>query len=272
MRDQFIILDGHGLIYRAIFRPGPPLTSPSGEPTRGTYTFCATLFSLVQHLKPAYLAMATDAPRKSTFRRKLFPGYKAKRANGDDGPPKEVVVQLARCNQIAKLLGIPLIGAPEFEADDVIATLVDICAGDEVECVVASRDKDFHQLVGRNCRAYDPADREWIDAKHVQARWGVPPNKVVEVMNLQGDPTDCIPGIKGIGPKKALKLILEHGTAREAAHHCGFDKDELALQRKLVELRRDVPLIVSPEDLAFNGFNMKNVRPLFQELGFRSFL
>lgn len=226
----------------------------------------------MQHLKPAYLAMATDAPRKSTFRRKLFPGYKANRGEGEDGPPEEVVIQLARCNQIVKLLGVPLIGADGFEADDVIATLVDICASDEVECVIASRDKDLHQLVGPNCRAYDPADREWIDANHVQKRWGVPPHKVVEVMTLQGDRTDCVPGIKGYGPKKALAAIKSHGTALEFANAAGIDKEELALQRRLVELRRDVPLDVDPDDLAFDGFNMKNVRPLFQELGFRSFL
>lgn len=276
-RERFVILDGHGLIFRAIYRPGPPLTSPSGEPTRGTYTFCTTLFALVEKLRPSYMAMAMDAPRKSTFRRKLYPHYKAHRKGEVEGPPKEVLVQLSRCHDVAKALGLPMLGARGFEADDVIATLVDVCASDEVECVIVTRDKDMQQLVGKNCRIVDPMTFDWIGKDEVRAKWGVPPKKLVELFMLQGDKSDGIPGIKGIGPKRAKDLILEHGTA-EAARRAGkkgvplCSAEHLDLMRKLVTLRTDVPIDATPDTLAFNGWKMKNAVPLFRQLGFKSFL
>lgn len=272
MKDKFLLLDGHGLIYRAIYRPGPPLTSPSGEPTRGTYTFCQTLFAMVEHLEPAYLALADDSPRKTTFRRELWPAYKANRKHEDDGPPEEIVVQMARCKQIVKALGIPVIGAPTFEADDVIASLVEVCASDAVEVVIGSRDKDMHQLVGPNCRLFDPVDREWWDVRRVEEKWGVPVEQIPEVQALQGDTTDNVPGIKGVGPVKALAAIQAHGCADDAAQSAGWDVDQVRLMRQLVTLRKDVPLEISIEELEFDGFRMDTARKLFRKLGFRTFL
>tara|TARA_R100001460_G_scaffold27881_11_gene55952 strand:+ start:545 stop:1363 length:819 start_codon:yes stop_codon:yes gene_type:complete len=272
MRDKFLVLDGHGLIYRAIFRPGPPLTAPNGEPTRGTYTFCATLFALIESLQPTYLALADDAPRKSTFRRRIWPQYKANRERDAEGPPAEIVVQTARCKQIVKALGIPVIGAPTFEADDIIASLVEVCASDEVEVVIGSRDKDLHQLVGDACRLYDPADREWWDVERVEAKWGVRVDQIAEMQALMGDPTDNVPGIKGVGEKRARDAIIQHGTAAAFAEQAGHDLDHVALMRELVTLRRDVPLRVSASALEFDGFDMAAARPLFQSLGFTTFV
>ena len=279
-RCKFLILDGHGLIYRAIYRPGPPLTSPGGEPTRGTYTFCQMLFSMVENIEPNYLVFADDAPRKSTFRRKLYSPYKTNRKYEDEGPPQEIVVQVARCKQIVKALGVPVLGASGFEADDVIASLVDACGTGPIECVVGSRDKDLHQLVGPNCRLYDPVEREWWDERRVLQKWGVRSiEDIVELQTLQGDSTDNIPGVPGIGPKTALKLILEHGTAERAramvgrkGESCLCSKPHLDLMRKLVTLRRDVPLFVTPAALEFDGFRMDTARKLFRKLGFRTFL
>lgn len=277
-RDQLFIVDGHSMIFRAVFKHGPPLTSPDGEPTRGTYYFCRMLFALVDDHRPAYLAMAVDAPRKSTWRRALYPPYKMKR---DDlgPPPEEVIIQMTRIKEIVKALGVPIIGAPGFEADDVIASLVDVCASDEVECVVCTRDKDLHQLVGPRCRVFDPQESEWCDEAKVLERWGVPPHQVVEVQTLAGDTIDNVPGVPGIGLKKALALVQRFGSVdaiMEAAETLtpavqrALRAADLKLCRQLVELRRDVPLDISPAELEFNGFNMKRARPLFRQLGFKA--
>lgn len=271
-REKFLILDGHGLIYRSIFRPGPPLTSPDGEPTRGTYTFCKSLFALFDRIDCSYFCVALDSSRKKTFRRLLYPAYKAKRED-PDGPPEEVIIQMRRCVEVIEALRLPSFKVESFEADDVIASLVTKCASDDVECVVATRDKDMHQLVGDSCRLYDPATGEWVGRADVLQRWGVPPEKVVEVMALMGDSTDGIPGVVGIGKKKALALVKKYGTAKKARELENLCTPQyLRLMRTLVELRRDVPLDIDPDRLAFNGVKMHNARSLFRKLGFRTFL
>lgn len=271
-REKFVVLDGHGLIYRSIFRPGPPLTSPRGEPTRGTYTFCQSLFAMFDKVDASYFCVALDSPRRSTFRRLMYPAYKAKRED-PDGPPEEVVIQLHRCVEIIDALRLPSFKVESFEADDVIATLVKRCASAEVECVVATRDKDMHQLVGPDCRLFDPTAGEWVGPLDVKQRWGVPADKVVEVMTLMGDSTDNIPGIKGIGKKKALALVKKYGTAEKARKLENLcERPYLDLMRKLVKLRDDVPLDIDPDVLAFDGVKLQNAAPLFRKLGFRTFL
>lgn len=277
MRDRFFVIDTHSLIYRALFKRGPPLTSSSGEPTRGTYYFCRMLFALVDHHKPEYMALVMDAPRDSTWRRKLYPQYKMNRNKGE--MDKEHLIQIKRIQQIVRMLGIAVVEEPGFEADDLIASLVDTCASDEVQCVVCTRDKDLHQLVGPNCLVFDPQEELWINEEVVFDHWGVRPDQVVEMQTLIGDRTDNVPGVRGIGPKKALELINEYGTVNgilQAKHKLkpavkkAFKNSDLKLCRQLVELRRDVPLNISSSELEFNGFAMKKLRPLFRELGFKA--
>lgn len=280
-RDQFWILDGHGLIYRAIFGPGAPLTAPgSGEPTRGTYSFTRTLISLVRDYSPAYLAIAMDAPRGTTFRRKLFPGYKANRDESEI--PEEVPIQLRRIRQLVEALGIPAIEVPTFEADDVIATLADLCASEEVEVVVASADKDLNQLVGPDVRQYDPAKGTWLNEPRVEEKWGVSVDRLVDVMTLAGDSGDAVPGVPGIGLATAVKLVNEYGSVEEIVRRAeeltpakrkAILGADLRLCRQLVELRRDVPLEGwTTRDLEFDGLDTKAAMPLFRKLGFQSLL
>lgn len=276
-REQFLIIDGHSMIYRAIFKRGAPLTAPSGEPTRGTYFFCRMLFSLIQEFKPAYLAMAVDGPRKKTWRRRIFPQYKANR--GEDGPPEEVQIQFSRIVEIMRALGIPILEVEGHEADDVIATLVDACASPEVECVVCTRDKDLHQVIGPNCRMFDPQNDEWIDEAAVERRWGCPPSGVVEVQTLMGDTTDNVPGVYGVGAVKAKALVEEYGDVATIVKHekeltptvrKNLRAADLDLCRKLVELRTDLPIEITAVELEFNGFDMAAASPIFRRLGFAS--
>jgi len=275
-RIRFCIIDGHGMIYRAVYRPGAPLTSPSGEPTRGTYTFIRMMLHLADTQHPDYMVMAMDAPRANTFRRKLYPGYKASR---DSLPPQDesVVTQVNRIKELIDLLEIPTIEVDGFEADDVVASMVDVCARDDVLCLVCTSDKDLHQVVGENVVICGP-DGKILDAAAVEQHWGVPPCRVVEVQTLMGDSTDDVPGVPGIGFKRARELIRCYGSVNRVVESRDDLSDsmqrsilatDLTLCRQLVELRTDVPLRVRLEDLEFNGFNMRAARSVFNELGFR---
>ena len=279
-RSKFLIIDGHSMTYRAIFKQGPVLSSPTGEPTKGTFLFCKMLFSLVQELEPSYLVMASDVPRDETFRRELYPEYKLNRDK--DGPPSEdVFIQVNRIREIVDSLGVPVLTIPPFEADDIIASLVSVCASRDVECVVASRDKDLHQVVGPNCRLFDPQTHEWIDEVVVENVWGLPASKVVEIQTLAGDTTDNVPGVRGIGKRKASQLIEKFGSARavwdgatnptngmQAWMRDVLIETDYDLCRRLVELRKDVPLNIDTDDIEFTGFDMKAARPIFDKLGF----
>ena len=280
MRDQFFIVDGMSLIYRALHQQGPRLISPSGEVTSATYLFCKMFFALVQNAKPSYLAVALDVPRSKVFRRHIYPQYKSSR---DRKPPasEESKTQVSRCQEILQKLGVCVIKQEPFEADDVIATLVHECASPEVECVVVTRDKDLHQVVGENCRMFDHQTEVWSSASDVRARWGVPPEGVVDVQTLMGDPRDDVPGVKGIGPKTAQTLFADYGSLQGILDNIDNLKPrvqkallgaDLDLCRSLVLLRRDVPMDLTPNDLAFNGFDWASIRPLFKQLGFDSWL
>jgi 5'-3' exonuclease len=283
-KEKFVIIDGHNMIFRAIFAhaAGEMLTAPTGEPTKGTYYFCRMLFSLTESITPSYIAMAMDGGRKHTWRRKLYPDYKANRDESDSSKDggEEIWVQLRRIQQIVELLGIPVFTIKEFEADDIIATLARKGASDDVEAVIVSKDHDLHQVVGTNCRMLDPNSNEWITPREVMTCWGVPPSKVPEVKALMGDKGDNIPGIRGIGLKKASAAIQQYGTAKavidavregkifqKQQEACLAHPVDLALQ--LSSVRYDVPVEMSAKKLAFNGYNMNNARPVFKELGFR---
>lgn len=282
-KASFYIIDGLAMLYRAMLVKGPPLSTrlPSGvvEPTKGTYYFTRMLLKLSNERKPDYFAIALDAPRDTLERKSLFPAYKSNR----EPRKNEQHVQIARSLQIAKLLGVPLIEFPRMEADDIIATLCDICAGKECKVVIVSRDKDMHQLIRHDeVEMFDPlTNTTWREAD-VFEKWGVPPYKVPDVQALMGDSTDKVPGVPGIGEKGAKELIAQFGDldgvlanledvpgkaqARLVEAH---ESGHLALMRELVTLRRDLEIRADPDELAWDGPNMEAGRKLFRYLGFR---
>ncbi|MCH7813848.1 MAG: hypothetical protein IID40_07485, partial [Planctomycetes bacterium] len=213
---SFYLLDGHAQIYRAYYAPFRPLTSPSGEPTKATHVFFAMLFSLIQRRQPDYLAMALDVSDETVFRRDLYPDYKAHR----DPPPEDFAPQADRIVAIVEAMGIPILRVPGFEADDVMATVAERLARDDVDIFLVSKDKDLEQLLrspdsdGGSVRMYDPGKDEVLDAADLLATKGYRPDQVVEVQTLAGDSVDNVPGVKGIGVKTAAKLIATFGSAR----------------------------------------------------------
>jgi DNA polymerase-1 len=268
------IIDGHSQIYRAYYAPFRDLTAPTGEPTRATHVFCQQLLRLLADRRPDYLAMAVDGPIEQLRRRQAWADYKvARKPMPDDLPP-----QVERITQIVEALGVPVLRAAGFEADDVIATLVTRFASPALHVVILSRDKDLDQLLGEGVVLYDPQKDETTDAAGLRAAKGYGPQQAVEVQALSGDATDNVPGVPGVGPKTAARLIAKYGTADGVLAHADEQTpklsaklkahaDTVALARRLVALERNVPLAVSLEDLAFGGVRAEAVRPIFEALG-----
>ena len=290
MAKQLYVIDGHWQVFRAYYAPlggrwggavAAPreLTSPAGEPTRATHVFCTWLLKLIAERKPDYLAVAGDSPREGLERTRLYPEYKAQR----EAPPEDLPVQRDRIFQIVRAMGIPLLAREGAEADDVMATIARRLAGADLHVVLVSRDKDLEQLLGENVTLYDPVKDEMIGPAALAEQKGYPPDKAVEVQALCGDKVDNIPGVPGVGPKKAVELIRKYGSALAVVEHADEltpklsenvrkHAEDVALARKLVALDGEVDVELKLADMAFRGVDVGAVRPIFTELGLRRLL
>jgi len=279
MSENLYIIDGHSQIFRAYYAPFRDLTSPGGEPTRATYVFCSMLLKFIQSKKPRYLAMAMDGPVEKLQRKKLYPDYKVTRKP----MPEDLPAQIDRICRIVQAMGIPILFVEGYEADDVMATAAERLASEQLRVVLISRDKDLDQLVNDNVVLYDPMKNQTITAADIETEKGYPPSKAVEVQTLMGDSIDNIPGIAGVGPKKAAGLIATYGSADAVVAHADeltpklkenvlAGADGLGLSRKLVTLNRDVPIDLSVEAMSFSPPSAAAVRPMFEELGFKRLL
>ncbi|MCH7526018.1 MAG: DNA polymerase I, partial [Planctomycetes bacterium] len=276
MSRSLYLLDGHAQIYRAYYAPyGGGLTGPSGEPTKAIHAFCSMLFNLIRTKKPDYLAMALDTSDKTVFRCEIYPEYKANR----EPPPEDFAPQFDRIVSIVTAMGMPILVRGGFEADDLMATVVEQLAGDDIEIFLVTKDKDLEQLVSDRVRLYDPAKDEVIDARVLSERKGYTPQQAVEIQTLAGDTVDNIPGVLGVGVKKAAKLIQQFGSAQAALDNA--DKltpklgenlrafaDQIDITRRLVTLRRDAPIEFELEQSRWTSMPVARVRPIFEELGF----
>ncbi len=275
MPKTLYLLDGHYQIYRAFYGLPQQLSSPSGEPTGATHVFCSMLFGLIQKRRPDYLAMVMDVSDETVFRRDLDPNYKAHR----DPAPDSLHVQADRIVSILAALGVPIYRLQGFEADDLIATIVERLRDEDIWVYVVSRDKDLEQLLSDRVRLFDPGKDAEVDVAALLESKGYRPQQAVEVQALSGDSTDNIPGVHGIGPKTAAKLILQYGSADAVIEHADeltpkmrervkAFAQQLPITRRLVTLRRDVPFDFQLHDCALDRLNPAAARPIFEELGF----
>jgi len=274
MPKTLYLLDGHYQVYRAFYGLPQRLRSSSGEPTGATHGFFSMLFGLIRTRKPDYLAMAMDVSDETVFRRDIDPDYKAHR----DPPPEDLSIQADRIVQIVQAMGIPLLRLGGFEADDIMATIPELLRGVDVEIFLVSRDKDLHQLLDDRVKLFDPTREETIDPETLLEKKGYTPQQAVEIQTLVGDSTDNIPGVPGIGPKTAVKLIQQYATADAVLKHAdeltpkmkervkAFAR-QISTTRKLVTLRRDTPIEFSLDDCAVQNFHMNRAREIFDQLG-----
>jgi DNA polymerase-1 len=200
------LVDGSGIFYRA-YHALPPLATRSGLPTGAIYGFTSMLVKLLRESSARWFAVVVDAPGR-TFRKEAFADYKATRSV----TPDDLLLQLPYIKKMVEALGLPLIEVPGVEADDVIGTLAAQATASGFEIEIVTSDKDMCQLVGPRVRLRDTMNDRVTGVREVEARFGVPPERVVEVMALMGDSIDNIPGIKGIGEKTATRLIQHFGS------------------------------------------------------------
>ncbi|MGB1473590.1 MAG: 5'-3' exonuclease, partial [Candidatus Puniceispirillaceae bacterium] len=203
--DQLVLVDGSGYIFRA-FHGLPMMNRPDGTPINAVFGFTKMLLKLKADLNPSHIIVIFDAGRV-TFRNDIYPDYKANRSE----PPEELVPQFALVRQAAEAIGLPVLEMPGFEADDLIASYARQAEQAGMSCLIVSSDKDLMQLVRGNITMLDPMKNRPIGREEVIEKFGVTPDKVVDVQALAGDSTDNVPGVPGIGIKTAAELINQFG-------------------------------------------------------------
>jgi len=278
MPRRLYVIDSHGQLY-ASFYALPNLTSPKGEPTGATFGFVGTLLKILRDEKPEYLVACFDLPGP-THRHEAFAAYKAQRPP----MPDDLVVQIRRAHEILAAMGIPAVESPGYEADDCIAAMVERGRREGLDVVICSRDKDLEQLVAPGVTMLDTKTFEHLDPEGIREKRGVTPEQTVDVLALMGDAADNIPGVPGIGPKTATKLIAEYGSLDNLLAHAEEVKGKVgenlrahrdaALQsRGLVRLHADAPIDLDPKSCATpESFDRAAVVALFRDLGFNAFL
>ena len=254
--DHLFLVDGSGYIFRA-YHALPPLTRKSdGLPVGAVSGFCNMLWKLMVSARdtdvgvvPTHFAVIFDYSSK-TFRNELYPEYKANRS----APPEDLVPQFGLIRQATRAFDLPCIEMEGFEADDIIATYARLACAAGADTTIISSDKDLMQLVGETVSMYDPMKDREIKVPDVVEKWGVPPEKMIDLQALTGDSVDNVPGVPGIGPKTAAQLLEQFGdldTLLARAAEIKQNKrresiienaDKARISRDLVRLRNDVPL------------------------------
>ncbi|MFT8999020.1 MAG: DNA polymerase I [Acetobacter syzygii] len=275
---HLVLVDGSGFIFRA-FHALPPMTSPEGVPVNAVYGFTNMLARLLREHVGTHLAVLFDASRQ-TFRSDIYPEYKAHRPE----PPEDLRPQFGLIRDATQAFNVPGIELPGWEADDLIASYAVAIRKMGGTCTIISSDKDLMQLVGPGVCMLDPIKQTPIGPAEVEKKFGVPPEKVVDVQALMGDPTDNVPGIPGIGPKTASALINEFGTLENVLNAApdmkkSKKRDMLIehaqaarLSLQLVTLATDVPLPMPVEELTTREPDKLQLADWLDSMGFRSVL
>lgn len=272
------LIDGSSQMYRAYhaFR-GRGLSNQEGQTTHAVYVFVTMLRKLIADHHPEYMAASFDLAGK-TFRDDLVTDYKANRA----AMPDDLAEQINWVHQACEALGVPILTAAGYEADDVIGTMAKRARAAGFEVAIVSIDKDFFQLVAPGVRVYDPReDGAWFDSDGVVQKFGVKPEQVVDVLALVGDTSDNVAGVPGIGKKGAIDLVTQFGSLDAMLERTGELKPkqrdalvthrDAALQsRELVTIRTDVPLDLDFESLRYRGASRERCYELFSQLAFRT--
>ncbi len=253
--SRLILVDGSGYIFRAYYAL-PPMNNSKGIPTNAVYGFCNMMLRLIDEHPNDKILIILDAG-KNTFRNTLYPEYKANRSEA----PEDLIPQFGIIREAIDAFGLDVIEKKDFEADDIIASYVRYGEENKIPTTVFSSDKDLFQLLSTNTRIMDPMKNVEIDEAKVMDKFGVGPDKITDVQALIGDSVDNIPGVPGIGPKTAAKLINEFGTFEELLakkdqisnvriKNLIHDHEESAkISHQLVILKNDLELPIQIENL-----------------------
>jgi DNA polymerase-1 len=278
-RPTLFLIDGSSQMYRAYhaFR-GRGLSNQEGHTTHAVYVFVTMLRKLMNDHHPEYIAASFDLAGR-TFRDDLVADYKANRA----AMPDDLAEQIAWVHEACEALGVPIITAEGYEADDVIGTIATRAVAQGFDVAIVSIDKDFFQLVHNGVRVYDPReDGAWFDEAGVLEKFGVPPSRVTDVLALVGDTSDNVAGVPGVGKKGAIDLINAYGSLEALLDHAPelkqkkykealvAHREDALRSRELVTIRCDVPLDVAVDSLRYRGASRDRCFELFSRLAFRT--
>ena len=276
--DKLLLIDGSGYIFRA-FHALPPMSRSDGTPVNAVFGFTKMLLKLMDDLQPHSVAVIFDAGRV-TFRNDIYEAYKANRTE----PPEDLVPQFSLVRQAAQAMSLPTIELPGFEADDVIATYAKLARAQGRQAIIVSSDKDLMQLVNDDVEMLDPMKQRRIAKDEVFEKFGVAPDRVIDVQSLAGDSTDNVPGVPGIGIKTAAELITNFGSLDALLDGAETIKQpkrrqnliefaEMArISRQLVTLATDVDVPLSVDELKTPVRDQEKLVQFVTEQGFKSLM
>ncbi|MDC0455828.1 DNA polymerase I [Candidatus Pelagibacter sp.] len=284
--DHFYLIDGSGYIFRAYYAL-PPLTRKSdGLPVGAVSGFCSMLFKLLEDSKsnenlqkPTHFAVIFDAARK-TFRNEIYSDYKANRSEA----PDDLAPQFEYIRKSVVAFNLPSVDLPNYEADDLIATYVEQILAKGAKVTIVSSDKDLMQLYKKDVRIFDPMKNKFITPEDIVSKFGVGPEKVIDVQSLAGDSSDNVPGVPGIGVKTAAELINKYGTLEKLLDNAQEikqnkrretlieNKDKAIISKKLVTLMKDAPVERKIEEFHLKQIDKDKLYKFLREMEFNRLL
>ncbi len=278
MAKKLYIIDGHAHIYSAYYAPMRPLTGPSGEPTKAVFVFTNTLLGLIDRANPDMLVVAMDSKAPS-FRVEMYPEYKAHRPP----MPEDLPAQIAHIERILEAMNVPMLRVDGWEADDIIGTLCREATDKGIDAYICSKDKDMLQLLNEHVVAYDIKKDIVTDTKSLKEDKGLSPEQFIDVLALQGDTADNIPGVPDVGPKTATDWIKKYGSLDALYAHADEIKgkrgdnlrnfkDQAYLSKDLVIINTQAPVEFNEQTFAYCGPDTDKLADIYKELGFTKLL
>ena len=288
--DKLVLIDGNSIMNRAFYgiMGSKMLTTKDGKYTNAVYGFLAILFKTLEDIKPQYIAVAFDL-KGPTKRHELYDGYKANR----HGMPEELAEQMPVIKEVLKAMNIDIIEQQGYEGDDILGTLAKYGEQQGLEVTILSGDRDTFQLASDNITIRIPrtkggkTETENYNRSKIIEEYGLEPEQLIEVKALQGDSSDNIPGVPGIGPKTAVSLIQRYHTVKELYEKIEAGEDDLKgkqkenivnnkemaeLSRTLGEIDTHVPIEDTLEQIKLEEWNKEKVLELFEELRFNRYI
>lgn len=282
--EKVLILDSNSILHRA-FHALPKLTTKKGEPTGGIYGFLLVLFKAIKEIQPDFIFAAFDFPAK-TFRHLEFKDYKIQRPK----TPQELKIQIPLLKEILKILLIEVLEKEGFEGDDIIGTLVEKIK--EKEKIILSGDYDTLQLIDKETKVWvlirGVKEILFFGEKEVKERYQIPPKLLPDYKALVGDPSDNIPGVKGVGPKIALELLERFGKIenffekmekeklpkeiQKVKDEILKEKDKILLYKKLATIKRDLGIEFELKKFDWQKIDQRSLFEIFERLEFKSLI
>ncbi len=276
MKSLYLV-DASAMFFRAFYAVRQ-LTNSKGLPTNALYGYLQMTVKLLRDVKPDYMIYCFDR-KEPSFRKDIYPEYKANRGE----MPEDLIPQIPYIRKLTEVLGIEAIDMKGFEADDLIGTFAELGKKNKTKVVIVSGDKDFAQLIGPNVSMLDTMKNVLYDEEKAQEKWGVPPGQMIDYLALVGDSSDNIPGVRGIGPKGAQKLLAEYGSIENLYKNIESIKNEKLrtklldakanafLSHELVTIKTDIDLKFELSDLRPKSIEVDKANSLLEELEFKSF-